>query len=88
METAEKTEQRNRVIRRIRARRMRRVMRMAKQYLNDYIDRQVSYSKMRGAGRYMVTYNYDVVPVEENIEKDPYEGEDLVNIDHMEQDID
>lgn len=87
METR-KVEQRRRVNRKLRQRAMQKAVRAVRAYFERYLDRQIAYGRLRedmkGNQKYYVAYNYDVVPFEEpEEEKDPYEGEDLVNIDHM-----
>jgi hypothetical protein len=56
------------------------------QYFEDSVDRQITYAKMKQS--YFVDYDYSVKPFNPPLqggeEQDPYEGEDLVNIDAVE----
>lgn len=92
MEACKNTdEKRKRVNKKLRQRALKRTLNQIKQGMDAYIERRIRYAQM--SGRYYVAHDYSIRPFEETnpINKtsgvaqdpDPYEGEDLFNIDHM-----
>ena len=86
-------ERRKRVTQKLRRRAVKRALTSVRTYLNDWHERQMKYQRLSAFNRsYYVKHDYSVEPIEELINNeseqvaDPYEGEDMFNIDHMNED--
>ncbi len=90
------TERRTAAKQRLRQRARRRMTNHIKQGFNKYIERQIRLSRLSPFNihrKYYVAHDYSVQPLDGPINKndqtdnvDPYEGQDLMNIDWMTDD--